>query len=206
MSLTLIIGSKKTSTWSLRAWLILKYFKIPFKEVVLDTYKKNFIKKILKYSPTKKVPCLIDKKNKIWDSLAIGEYLAEKYYKKKLWPTNLKKRTLARCISAEIHSGFFNLRENLSMKNFSGKNSKYKKNKNTINEIKRAQFIIDSCLKKSKGPFLFGKFSIADCMWIPVMFRFKIYNVKVSLNCKKYLNSILMMPEIQEWLIDGLNE
>jgi len=67
-------------------------------------------------------------------------------------------------------------------------------------------FTINKCHKKSKETFLFGKFSIADCMWIPVMFRFRVYNVKISLNCKKYLNTTLMMPEIQEWLLDGLNE
>jgi len=77
---------------------------------------------------------------------------------------------------------FFELKRKFKHEKFLRKNFKYKKNKSTINEIKRVQFIIDSCLKKSKGPFLFGKFSIADCMWIPVMFRFKIYNDKVSLN------------------------
>jgi len=117
-----------------------------------------------------------------------------------------KKKNIGKMYLSRNPQWFFELKRKFKHEKFLRKNFKYKKNKSTINEIKRVQFIIDSCLKKSKGPFLFGKFSIADCMWIPVMFRFKIYNDKVSLNWKKYLNTILMMPETQEWLIDGLSE
>jgi glutathione S-transferase len=131
--------------------------------------------------------------------------LAEKFKNKNLWPKDNIDKIMARNISSEMHSGFPNLRKNLSM-NFLGKNLKFKNNKETSAEITRAKKIIEDCLKKSKGPFMFKKFSIADAMYAPVMFRFKIYNIKLSLTLEKYLNTLLCMKEIKLWLLEARKE
>jgi glutathione S-transferase len=131
--------------------------------------------------------------------------LAEKFKNKNLWPKNNVNRIKARNISSELHGGFTNLRKNLSM-NFLGKNLKFKNNKETSAEITRAKEIVENCLKKSKGPFIFKKFSIADAMYVPVMFRFKIYNVKLSFILEKYLNTLLNMKEIKNWLLEARKE
>jgi len=184
---------------------LLKYFNIPFVEAKIKLRDKNTKKNILKFSPSGKVPCLIYGKIKIWDSLSICEFLAEKFKNKDLWPKNNIDKIIARNISSEMHSGFANLRENLSM-NFLGKNMKFKNNKQTSVEINRAKKIIENCLKKSKGPFMFKKFSIADAMFVPVMFRFRIYNLKLSLTLEKYLNTLLNMKEIKLWLLEARKE
>ena len=205
MKFKLVTGDKIYSTWSLRPWLLLKYFNIPFTEFKIKLRDKNTKKYILKFSPSGKVPCLIYGKIKIWDSLSICEFLAEKFKNKNLWPKNNVNRIMARNISSEMHSGFTNLRKNLSM-NFLEKNLKFKNNKETSAEITRAKKIVENCLKKSKGPFIFKKFSIADAMYAPVMFRFKIYNVKLSFVLEKYLNTLLNMKEIKNWVLEARKE
>ena len=205
MKFKLVIGDKIYSTWSLRPWLLLKYFNIPFAEAKIKLRDKNTKINILKFSPSGKIPCLIYGKIKIWDSLSICEFLAEKFKNKNLWPKDNIDKIMARNISSEMHSGFPNLRKNLSM-NFLGKNLKFKNNKETSAEIIRAKKIIKDCLKKSKGPFMFKKFSIADAMYAPVMFRFKIYNIKLSLTLEKYLNTLLSMKEIKLWLLEARKE
>jgi glutathione S-transferase len=205
MKFKLVIGDKIYSTWSLRPWLLLKYFNIPFAEAKIKLRDKNTKINILKFSPSGKIPCLIYGKIKIWDSLSICEFLAEKFKNKNLWPKDNIDKIMARNISSEMHSGFPNLRKNLSM-NFLGKNLKFKNNKETSAEITRAKKIIEDCLKKSKGPFMFKKFSIADAMYAPVMFRFKIYNIKLSLTLEKYLSTLLSMKEIKLWLLEARKE
>jgi glutathione S-transferase len=205
MKFKLVIGDKIYSTWSMRPWLLLKYFNIPFAETKIKLRDKNTKINILKFSPSGKIPCLIYGKIKIWDSLSICEFLGEKFKNKNLWPKNNIDKIMARNISYEMHSGFPNLRKNLSM-NFLGKNLKFKNNKETSGEITRAKKIIEDCFKKSKGPFMFKKFSIADAMYAPVMFRFKIYNIKLSLTLEKYLNTLLSMKEIKLWLLEARKE
>ena len=205
MKFKLAIGDKIGSTWSLRPWLVLKYFNIPFDEIKIKLGNKDTKKKILRISPSGKVPCLIYGKIKIWDSLSICEFLAEKFKNKNLWPKNNHDKILARNLSSEMHSGFANLRKNLSM-NFLKKNLKFKKNRETLAEINRAKNIIENCLKKSKGPFMFKKFSIVDAMYAPVMFRFKIYNVKLSKLLERYLKTLLNMKEIKLWLLEARKE
>ena len=153
-------------------------------------------KNILKFSPSGKVPCLIYRKIRIWDSYSICEFLAEKFKNKHLWPKNNIDKIMARNISSEMHSGFVNLRKNLSM-NFLGKNLKFKKNKETSFEITRTKKIIENCLKKSKGPFMFKNFSIADAMYAPVMFRFKIYNLKLANRRIHSVEDILKLNKIK---------
>ena len=205
MKFKLAIGDKIYSTWSLRPWLVLKYFNIPFDELKIKLRNKDTKKKILRISPSGKVPCLIYGKIKIWDSLSICEFLAEKFKNKNLWPKNNHDKILARNLSSEMHSGFANLRKNLSM-DFLKKNLKFKKNRETLAEITRAKNIIENCLKKSKGPFMFKKFSIVDAMYAPVMFRFKIYNVKLSKLLERYLKTLLNMKEIKLWLLEARKE
>ncbi len=205
MNFKLVIGNKMYSTWSLRPWLVLKYFNIPFDEINIKLRNKSTKKNILKFSPSGKVPCLIYGNIKIWDSLSICEFLAEKFKNKNLWPKNNINKIMARNICSEMHSGFSNLRKNLSM-NFLKENLKFKNNKETLAEIFRTKKIIENCLIKSKGPYLFKNFSIADAMYAPIMFRFKIYNIKLSFVLKKYLNTLLNMKEIKLWLLEARKE
>jgi glutathione S-transferase len=184
---------------------VLKYFNIPFDELKIKLRNKNTKKKILTISPSGKVPCLIYGKVKIWDSLSICEFLAEKFKNKNLWPKNNLDKIMARNLSSEMHSGFANLRKNLNM-NFLKKNLKFKNNRETLDEITRAKNIIENCLKKSKGPFMFKKFSIVDAMYAPVMFRFKIYNVNLSKLLERYLKTLLNMKEIKLWLLEARKE
>jgi glutathione S-transferase len=121
---TLVIGNKNYSSWSLRAWLVLKYFEIPFTEILVSLYQQGSKETILKHSPSGKVPALIHKGRTIWESMAICEYLAEIFPQNKLWPEEPEARAIARSISAEMHAGFQSLRHNMSMNlraSFTGK-------------------------------------------------------------------------------------
>ncbi len=166
----LVIGNKRLSSWSLRPWLVMKHFGISFEEILIPLDQPDTTANILKYSPTARVPVLIDGDLHIWDSFAIAEYLHEKYPEKNLWPSNSSQRAMARSVSAEMHSGFSDLRQHLShdlQKNF----KEYDWSKADA-DIKRVKEIWTGCLKESGGPYLFGSFTIADAMYAPVANRF----------------------------------
>lgn len=171
----LIIGNKRYSSWSLRPWLLMKHFDIPFEEILIGLDQPDTTIEILKFSPSKKVPALVDGDLSIWDSLSIMEYVNEKFPEKQMWPKDPKQRAWARSISCEMHSGFQVMREHLSMdlqknhKDFDWTPAK--------DDILRVKKIWIECLKKSGGPFLFGEFSIADAMYAPVANRFFNYGV-----------------------------
>lgn len=204
---TLVIGNKNYSSWSLRAWILMKYFKIPFKEIVIPLRQENSQRELLKYSPSGKVPMLIDGNLKIWDSLAIAEYLAEKFPKKNLWPKERSPRAWARSISAEMHSGFVLLRKNCPMDVRSRKEPKVKSDA-LDNDIKRVCAIWSECLSasKGKGSFLFGKFSIADAMYLPVVFRFETYGITIPKDLQRYSQAMLSIPVVKEWQAASIKE
>ena len=207
MKLTLVIGNKNYSSWSLRPWLVLKQTGIPFKEIKILIHQKNSIRNIEKYSKAGRVPILIDGKTKVWESLAICEYLAERFPKKNLWPKNPSDRAYARSISHEMHAGFQNLRSAMPM---DARAFKPLVNipENVRHDISRITEIWKECRKKSKskGNFLFGVFSIADAMYAPVCFRFKTYGVQLDPISKSYQDHILSLPVIQEWLGEAFKE
>jgi glutathione S-transferase len=201
----LVIGNKRLSSWSLRPWLILKHFGIPFEEKLIPLDQENTTAEIKKYSPTGKVPTLVDDKILVWDSLAIAEYLNDKFPEKQMWPKDVAARALARAVSNEMHSGFQNMRTHMShdlqkeLKNFDHSPAQ--------KDIDRVKEIWADCLKKSGGPYLFGKeFTIADAMYAPVVNRFVSYGVPTDGVIKTYVNTIRNLPAHAEWIKEGLAE
>lgn len=202
----LIIGDKNLSSWSLRPWFVLKAFQIPFEEVKIWLDLPNTKTEILKYSPTGKVPCLWDSGLVLPDSLAICEYLNDRFPEKKMWPQDMKKRAWARAISFEMHSGFQNLRTHLPHKvkeRFHGFDTSPAKE-----DIARIEKIWAECrdAHRAHGPYLFGEISIADAMFAPVVNRFRAYDVKASPWTREYMNTILKHPAMLEWEQDALKE
>ena len=187
----LVIGNYNYSSWSLRAWLAMKVFAFPFDSIRIPLYGPGAKQEILKHSPAGKVPTLKDGGIVVWDSLAIMEYLAEK--NPKVWPAAPAERARARSVSAEMHSGFPNLRNHMSMnvrKRYPGKG----RTPETLEEIRR----IEDIWSQAKGPFLFGPFTAADAMYAPVVLRFRTYEVQVS--NRGYMEAVLALPAMQEWI------
>lgn len=194
---TLIIGNKNYSSWSLRPWLLLKQAAIPFKEIRLAFGSDD----LSKYSPSGLVPALKHGPLTIWDSLAIAEYLAEQFPEKELWPRDVEARAIARSVSAEMHSGFINMRTHMNMNcrgHFPGKGMTPEVEK----DIRRIQHIWQDCRSRfgKGGEFLFGKFSIADAMYAPVTSRFVTYAVPLSPLVQAYVHTLQGLPAMQEWL------
>ena len=200
----LIIGNKRYSSWSLRPWLVAKHFGIPFEEILIGLDQTKTAEQIAKYSPSGKVPALIDGNMIVWDSLAICEYLNDKFPEKRMWPQDLKKRAWARAVSAEMHSGFQTMREKLShdiqkqLRDFDWTVA--------ANDIKRVKQIWTECMQKFGGPFLFGEFSIADAMYAPVCNRFVTYGVPMEKEVAAYVERNRALPAHKEWINAALVE
>lgn len=203
----LIIGNKNYSSWSLRPWLLLKEKGIEFKETKVPLYMEGSRGELLKYSPTGLVPVFQRDKTVVWDSMAICEFIADVYSDKNCWPEKLEDRALARSICNEMHSGFLTLRNTLNM------NCRLEINFGTISkalqmDIDRICEIFRSCRSQysKQGDFLFGDFSIADAMFAPVVLRFYSYGIKVESVEQEYMNKILSLKSIQEWVAEGKRE
>ena len=198
--ITLVIGNKNYSAWSLRPWVVLKYFDIPFEEIFIPLRQVDSKEKILKHSPSGKVPVLKHGKIAVWESLAICEYLADLFPEKNLWPKDIQARAIARAISCEMHAGFMDLRKNCPMDVRSDKTGQPQSTE--INrDIQRIIQIWEDCRKNfgQKGGFLFGEFSVADAMFAPVVFRFNTYGAKLSPIAKNYFNQMLNLSQMKEW-------
>ncbi|MBD2354719.1 glutathione S-transferase family protein [Tolypothrix sp. FACHB-123] len=205
--LRLVIGNKNYSSWSLRPWLALKQFGVQFEEIRIPLYTPETASKLQEYSPSRKVPVLLHNHQIIWDSLAICEYLAEEFPHLHWWPADKTNRALARSISAEMHSGFQNLRQNMPMncrKKLPGKGLTPEVQK----DIDRITSIWQEFRQKfaTEGDMLLGKFTIADAMYAPVVLRFITYDVQLDSISKKYAEAILELPAIQEWIQAAKNE
>jgi len=201
----LYIANKNYSSWSLRPWLAMKVAGMAFTEERIALYGPASKEKILAFSPAGKVPCLIDGELHVWDSLAICEYLAEKH--PDLWPQAPAARAIARSISAEMHSGFQHLRTHMSMnirKRYPGKG----RTPEVLAEIGRIAGMWSECRARhrAQGPFLFGRFSIADAMYAPVVLRFRTYEVELPPEARAYADSILALPALQEWISAAVTE
>lgn len=198
---TLAIGNKNYSSWSLRPWLLMKQTGIAFDEVRIPLYTPESRARIAEFSSSGKVPCLVDGDLHVWDSLAICEYLAERHPDLNLWPADAAQRALARSISAEMHSGFQNLRSKMTM-NCRGSFPGRGRSVEVAAEIDRIQRIWAGCRERHPegGAFLFGAFSIADAMYAPVVLRFRTYAVQLNGTCRAYADAILALPALQEWL------
>lgn len=204
--LKLVIGDKNLSSWSMRAWLVAKASELPFEEILIPLDQPNTSAEIRKYSPSLKVPCLIHEDLRVWDSLAISEYIAELAPNKKLWPSDPQLKAMARSYACEMHSGFTGLRSQLSM-DLSLKMQIRHLSPQTINDIQRILTLWTDALNLSKGPFLFGDFGIADAFYAPVVFRFISYGIHIeSPLIKNYMNHIERYPHVQSWYAAALTE
>ena len=190
---TLIIGNKNYSSWSMRPWLLMRHFGIAFEERFIPLFSADFKREVLRYSPSGKVPCLLDGELAVWDSLAICEYLAERH--PGLWPEGAAARAVARSVSAEMHSGFTALRSALGM-NIRRHAPRPIASPDIQKDVDRIVRLWTECRERfgGGGPYLFGEFSIADAMYAPVCFRFQTYGVAPEGIAGEYLAAMLANP------------
>jgi glutathione S-transferase len=205
MSYTLVVGSKQVSSWSLRPWMLMRQAGIAFEEVVIPLRGPGTRAEILKHSPSGQVPLLKDGRLAVWDSLAIAEYLHEKHADKELWPADATARAWARCISAEMHSSFREMRYGLPME-FSSRGLKPAINEQCAKDITRVVAIWTTTRKRfgAGGPFLFGAFTIADAMFAPVASRFTTFAPKLADygddgSAAAYRDMMMALPTMQDW-------
>ncbi len=211
----LYIGNKNYSSWSMRPWVLLTNAGIAFDEVMLrfDSFEAGsvFRNAIEKISPTGKVPCLVDDGLVVWDTLAIAEYLAEKYPDKKLWPSAVKDRARARSICAEMHSGFSALR-GACMMNIEASlpevGALALRDKPAVRaDVARIETIFSELLSQHGGPYLFGsQFTIADAYFAPVCMRFTTYALSQRTDINAYINRLRAAPGVAQWIADVLVE
>jgi glutathione S-transferase len=203
--LKLVIGDRNYSSWSLRPWLAMKQAGLPFEETFVRLRDAGTKAKIYEFSPSGKVPCLIDGDVTVWDSLAICEYLAE--LAPVLWPADRAARAEARAVSAEMHSGFGALRSSMPMEIHASK--PYDGRTAAVGaDIARIVAIWENCRSRyaASGPFLFGTFSIADAMFAPVAWRFVTYAVELPPASQAWVEAMCALPAMQEWRAGALAE
>ena len=208
MTLTLVIGNKNYSSWSMRPWIALKAANIPFREIVIPLYTGAADKqRILDVTKSGKVPALVDGDITVWDSLAIIEYLAERFPDAQLWPEDRAARAHARSVSAEMHSGFMALRNECGM-NIHRPIAPKKLSDDAQANVARVQEIWTDCRARygGQGPYLFGAFSGADAMFAPVVHRFRAYDIDVSQPALGYMNAMLANAAFAKWTEDALAE
>ena len=204
MPLKLVLANKAYSSWSLRPWILLAHFKIPFEEIVIPLDLPETRAAILKHSPTGKVPALIDGAITIWESLAIMEYVAEKYPEKAIWPKAKAARAHARAISSEMHAGFQALRQQCPM-NFRRSVRRIDFTPETLADIARIEAAWAQARERfgKAGPFLFGRFSAADAMFAPVVNRLHVYDAPVKKATRDYMNAMSSLPAWKAWTKDA---
>jgi glutathione S-transferase len=202
MALKLIIGNKNYSSWSMRPWIAMRVAKIPFEETVISLDAPDFKKVVGPVSGTGKVPALIDGDLHVWESLAILEYLAEKFPDAGFWPSDSGERATARAMANEMHAGFVPLRRHLPMNMWRPVIKRELTAEATAN-VQRIEAMWAQCMarhgRKNGGPFLFGRFGAIDAMFAPVVSRLHTYAVDVSAATRAYMDSVMALPAWQEW-------
>lgn len=202
----LYIANKTYSSWSFRAWLAMKVKKIDFEEILIPLDLENDCRAYREFSPTGKVPVLIDGDIKVWESLAILEYLADKFPEREWWPKKFRDKVRARTLSHEMHAGFPALR-NLCPMNMKRPMSAIDQTDSLKREIQRVEQIWTTGLEEYGGPFLFGEtFTIADAMYAPVVNRFRIYDLSRKPKTLDYMQAISSLEEWQLWKAEALKE
>jgi len=209
---TLIVGTRSWSSWSLRPYVALKAAGQAFETIDIrlrQTEAPTTREQILPHSPAGKVPVLkIEEGGKrltVWDSLAICETIAERHPEAGLWPDAADARAIARSYSCEMHSGFPDVRDQLSM-DFARKKAPPELRENTLVQVARIIAAWEDALATYKGDFLFGRLSVADCMYAPVVSRFKTYGIAVPAPVRRYMDRILALPAMQEWKVAAEKE
>nr|WP_210340692.1 glutathione S-transferase family protein [Methylocystis sp. Sn-Cys] len=203
--LTLVIGNKRYSTWSLRPWILLKEFGVPFEEIVIPLYREDSKGALLTHSPAGKVPILHDGETSVWDSLAIIEYVADLYPDLVIWPRKRETRAHARSLACEMHAGFAALRSECSM-NFGRAPRPMSLTETARADAARIDAAWRDALGRHGGPFLFGQFSAADAMFAPVVQRFDAYMVPVSEESQRYMDAIKSLASWREWSVSAKSE
>jgi|HubBroStandDraft_6_1064221.scaffolds.fasta_scaffold178044_2 glutathione S-transferase len=200
MALHLVIGNKNYSSWSFRPWLAMKVAGIAFDETVISLEAKDFKARVMAVSGAGKVPVLIDGETPVWESLAILEYLAEKFPAAALWPKDAAARAQARAVAAEMHAGFVPLRRLLPMNVWRSVKPRALDD-GSKTDVARIEAIWCDCRARygAAGPFLFGAFGAADAMYAPVVWRFHTYAVEVSEVARAYISAMMALPAWGEW-------
>jgi glutathione S-transferase len=210
----LVIGNKNYSSWSMRPWVLLKQAGIAFDEVMVRfdafTPGSQFKTRLASLSPTGRVPVLVDGDLTVWDTLAIAEYLAEKFPARQLWPKDAKARARARSVCAEMHSGFGALRNHFPM-NVEAALPEVgarvlAEQAGVRADVERLVEMWTALLAEHRGPMLFGEFSIADAYFAPVVMRLKTYAVPVPAEIAAYLQRVCELPGVAAWIADALAE
>ena len=203
----LIIANKNYSSWSLRPYMALAAFEIPFAEKLIHFGEPQFGKAVRRHSKAGLVPILKHNGLVIWDSLAIMEYLNETWPNKQMWPKNKAARAMARSISAEMHAGFKALRNACPM-NLRRPPKSVAMNEAILNDVARLESIIAQCRKAHSkgGAFLFGRFSLADAIYAPLLTRLETYAIKVKPITKAYIKAVLETAGFQSWKTAALKE
>ena len=206
----LIIGNKNYSSWSMRPWVLLRQAQIPFEEILIKFGEADgglTVPGIEKYSKAGKVPVLLVDGEAVWDTLAIAETVAELFPAKQLWPAEPRARRMARSACAEMHAGFQGVRSKMPM-NIRGRHPGKGLTPESRKDIDRIVALWKECRDNhgAGGPLLFGKFSIADAYFAPVVMRFKTYGVEVPRAAKDYCAAVEALAAVREWIEGALGE
>ncbi|MEG2805638.1 glutathione S-transferase family protein [Stenotrophomonas sp.] len=212
--LTLHIGNKNYSSWSMRPWVLMSQAGIPFEEVMLrfDSFEpaSRFKRAATALSPSATVPVLVDDALVVWDTLAIAEYLAERFPDKGLWPQAVADRARARSVCAQMHSGFGALREHFPMNieaHLPAVGARVlREQPAVVEDLARLQSLWEGLLARHDGPLLFDGFSIADAFFAPVVMRLHTYAVPVSARVQAYMAAVLALPGVLRWRREALAE
>jgi glutathione S-transferase len=212
--LQLYVGNKNYSSWSMRSWVLLKQAGIPFEEtfVRFDSFEGGSVFKntVARVNPAGRVPVLVDDGFAVWDTLAIAEYVAEKFPQKHLWPQDAKARARARSVCAEMHGGFDALRTHCPM-NIEASQPEagavvWRDRPAVRADIQRIVAMWTALLDEHKGPLLFGEFTIADAYFAPVCIRIKNYSLPVPGHVTDYIRRVCALPGVKAWIDDALAE
>ncbi len=201
----LYIGNKKYSSWSFRPWLAMRAKEVPFEEVLVPFDMAAGNPAFREFSPTGKVPCLVDGNVTVWESLSILEYVAERYPDRGFWPADKAQRARARSVSSEMHAGFSGLRSECPM-NMARKHAPLAVSGQVRKDVQRIEEIWTGCLDASGGPYLFGRFTIADAMYAPVVNRLQIYCLSEAPVVAQYTATLQALDAWRQWEQDGRAE
>ena len=212
--LTLYIGNKNYSSWSMRPWVLLRQLQIPFQEVLVrfDSFEGGsaFKRAISGVNPAGKVPVLVDEGFAVWDTLAITEYVAERFADRAVWPQDRQRRARARSVCAEMHSGFSALRSHCPMNveaTLHDVGAKIWQEQAGVRvDVERIVAMWTALLEESGGPMLFGQFSAADAYFAPVCLRLKNYGLPVPQVVADYVDRVLALPGVKAWNDEALKE
>lgn len=201
----LIIGNKNYSSWSLRPWILLRHSRIRFDEVRIPLFTREGERLLEELCPARQVPVLHDRRLVLWDSLAICEYIADRFADKALWPADAGQRARARAMSAEMHSSFAAMRASMPM-NCRRQVADFRPDLDTRIDINRVVQLIEQALDDSGGPWLFQRYSVADAMFAPVASRFHTYGIHAPSQTQMYFDRVLADRAMRDWYRDAEHE